>query len=656
MATQQLFLAIATVRRFVQGVGWDCIWHCASRTAVAIAFAVAAAICTGVDALAQGQPAQQPRSPRTVLHRRPQFEIPVAPPAGAGGANEEIRLYSSADRGRTWQRVSAASTKAQAFTVTVGGDGEYLFSVVLANANHRDEPNAYYRPSYRAIVDTRGPHVELIANRTPTGAIIARWNIRDPNLDRESFQLTLGTPDNMRPAAIDPPRGASDPTTLAGSTSLWPPAGAAKVAVRVQVSDRLGNPASMSAEVHIPVESPPPVDFAKAPPIDAPATVTADAPSNTTREASLPHARDSEHSRLGNYPSPNELALPAAVDPRQREPALGQQEWTNSTAGRTLPSREEQGPVTHDRRIALDQRSNTGEDLPMTQARPPVTGGSGRLNDAANSNEFAETLPTPDNTRTISEKRPGREALESPNESRPNDSRANEPHSANPMPAGERPRVLGSRRVSLEYDVASVGPSGVAEVELWSTTDGGRTWQSLGIDSDNRSPFAATLAGEGLYGFRIVVRNGNRVGGRAPVAGDLPEMWVVVDETKPVAAITSAEVRNTGVGREMLIAFEAADARLSSRPVSLYYAEKPTGPWQTIGVGLPNSGTHAWPLDSRLADRVYLRLEVHDEGGNLGAFESANAIILDESAPVGRIRSVETPRGASVQDRWPRYR
>jgi hypothetical protein len=106
----------------------------------------------------------------------------------------------------------------------------------------------------------------------------------------------------------------------------------------------------------------------------------------------------------------------------------------------------------------------------------------------------------------------------------------------------------------------------------------------------------------------------------------------------------------------LAIRYEAADARLAARPIALFYADKPAGPWKTIGVGLPNAGSHAWPLDRSLGDRVYLRLEVRDEAGNVAAFETANAIVLDESEPVGRIRSVDSPRGASAQESWPRYR
>lgn len=611
---------------------------------------------------AQTGSAQPPPSVRTELHRRHRFEIPVDTTGIAeGAADKEIRLYSSADRARTWQRAGTASTRARAFGVNVGGDGEYLFAVVLVPTSQRDAANAQYRPSYRAIVDTQSPKLELQARRTPTGAIVAQWRVTDRHLDRESFQLTAGSPGDMRPVAIDPPRGNSDPTTLAGSTTWWPEAGATTVSVRAQVSDRLGNPASMSAEVSIPADggpprsehadAPPPERFGP-PPSDAPPTIVADASRSTAREASLP--RDPRNPGADENPLlPGNLAPPAALDPGRREPVGGPQAWDEATSGQTLPRRTEQGPTFRPGSPRLDRPSKaTNEELPSpSKISPAVTGPRdgaelGRREPPAGT--LVETIPPPSNHQNVSERREAREAVLPPAEQRDRSERA--------MPPGERARVLGSRRVSLEYDVASVGPSGIAEVELYATTDGGRTWQSLGIDADNRSPFVATLAGEGLYGFRLVVRNNNRIGGRAPTAGDLPEMWIVVDETKPVAAITAADIRAADGGRELVIHYEAADARLAARPISLYYAEKPTGPWQTIGVGLPNNGSHAWPLDRRLADRVYLRLEVHDEGGNVGAFETANAIVLDESEPVGRIRSVDTPRGASVQERWPRYR
>jgi hypothetical protein len=426
----------------------------------------------------------------------------------------------------------------------------------------------------------------------------------------------------MQPVAVDPSRATSaDATTMTGTTSWWPAQDETTVLVRAQVADRAGNPTVTTVQVSLAAEAQAGSQkHFPAPPADAPPTAVANAPRNVTREASLPGNAEAAAARSGPA---GDFTPPANLDPDRRPRPGERQDWPSDEATQqTLPRRNEPGPELREKRPALREPSNTS----------------------------VEELPTPDGVRPNVAQRGGAgesvAARETAHRGKP---------TAN-VPPGERPRVLGSRRVSLAYDVASVGPSGVAEVELWSTTDAGRTWTSLGLDADNRSPFTTSLPGEGLYGFRLVVRNGNRIGGRAPAAGDLPEMWVVVDETKPAAAITSAEVRSSDRGRELAIRYEAADARLAARPIALYFADKPAGPWQTIAAGLANTGSHAWPLDARLPDRVFLRLEVQDEGGNVGAFETANAIVLDESEPVGRIRSVESPRGASVQDAWPRYR
>ena len=57
-------------------------------------------------------------------------------------------------------------------------------------------------------------------------------------------------------------------------------------------------------------------------------------------------------------------------------------------------------------------------------------------------------------------------------------------------------------------------------------------------------------------------------------------------------------------------------------------------------MGLENTGKFAWRLDNRAPDRVFLRLEVRDEAGNIQNFVSSDAVSLDPVRPKGRIRDV----------------
>ena len=83
------------------------------------------------------------------------------------------------------------------------------------------------------------------------------------------------------------------------------------------------------------------------------------------------------------------------------------------------------------------------------------------------------------------------------------------------LPPGERPRMVNSRLFELEYDVDSVGPSGIGRVELWGTRDAGKTWRRFAVDNNNRSPLLVSVDEEGIYGFRVVVTNGAGLGGAA---------------------------------------------------------------------------------------------------------------------------------------------
>ena len=52
-----------------------------------------------------------------------------------------------------------------------------------------------------------------------------------------------------------------------------------------------------------------------------------------------------------------------------------------------------------------------------------------------------------------------------------------------------------------------------------------------------------------------------------------------------------------------------------------------------------------------MPERIYLRLEIRDEAGNLGAYETSDPVSLDRHRPEGHIRGVrpvgQTDRGAS---------
>jgi hypothetical protein len=210
----------------------------------------------------------------------------------------------------------------------------------------------------------------------------------------------------------------------------------------------------------------------------------------------------------------------------------------------------------------------------------------------------------------------------------------------------DRPQLTSSKSFSLDYDVDSVGPSGVRAVELWVTVDGGQSWEKWGEDEDKRSPFEIQVQSERTFGFRMVIVANNGLATRSPEPGDVADIWVAIDSTQPHARLLQAAYGQGEHAGQLDIRWEADDEHLGTRPVSISFGEAPDGPFTTIAAGLPNTGQHYWTIDPRTPRKLYLRLEVRDDAGNIGVDQTADPVSLEGLSPKGRIRAV-TPSASA---------
>ncbi len=202
----------------------------------------------------------------------------------------------------------------------------------------------------------------------------------------------------------------------------------------------------------------------------------------------------------------------------------------------------------------------------------------------------------------------------------------------------DKPFYSSSRAFSLDYEVDSPASAPISAVELWGTTDGGKSWERWGTDPDGVSPFEIKVETEGLFGFRMVIVGTNGLASNRPRNGDNADAWIHVDTEMPTARISSALYGKGAEAGSLVIEYSAKDRFFGERPIAFSFSELPTGPWTTIASGVRNTGRFVWPADPSLPRRIYLRIEAHDEAGNVAEHKMDLPVDIEGLAPRGRIQ------------------
>ncbi len=206
-------------------------------------------------------------------------------------------------------------------------------------------------------------------------------------------------------------------------------------------------------------------------------------------------------------------------------------------------------------------------------------------------------------------------------------------------------QIVNNPKVVVEYKLSNVGPAGVGSIELWMTRDDGQTWQPWAKDDtasksmhDGKYTRTLSLPSEGVYGLTLVVYNQIKRG-KPPVPGELPQMRVELDMRPPTAALLAPEP-DPQQRDAVLLTWEAKDKNLSSTPITLEWAERANGPWNTIDADLPNTGRYSWQVRAGTPAYVFLRLRVRDKAGNEGIAVTSQPQPVDMSEPEGQLTGV----------------
>lgn len=538
-----------------------------------------AAIAAGGGASAHGQ--AQP-----YYWRQRVFFIPYQPNVQDPQAAkiDKVQLLVSRDAGQHWAVLQEAEPRVRGFSYHAAADGEYAFALRMADRRGKFWPEQISQPLLRIVVDTQAPAVQLSAALDPTGQVLVKYDARDVKLNPQTLRVEAQVDGaDWQRVALGPP-DVSQPDRLLGQVAWRPPTSGGAVKFRATVDDVAGNHGTGAAEASL---AGPALDPAFGPQLAPPSGDPSNVP------------RDNLDAQSGASDSPA-----APIDwPTNNSFAADRHRTTTSL----FASAEERGSPHLTNDIAPPSLLKSDADAPPAG----LVGGW-------------ERTPSPATANSASTPEP----------------RAAAPPAASaPSPADATPWV-NSLTFDLDYDIQSAGPWGVAKVSLWGTKDGGRQWQNLGVDQDNRSPMRVSVPTAGVYGFRIIVDGAGGSPAPTPLPGETPELMVAVDLSPPHAELRAAEPGQGPLVGHVLVRWTAQDENLPPRPIGLFYSAAADGPWTTIATDLENSGEYAWRLGRETPPRVFLRLEVRDRAGNVEVQQTPSAVELNLPRPTGRLRNV----------------
>ncbi len=534
-----------------------------------LAGAVTACAC----GLATAEPTATPGLPELVRTKERTFAIPFRIPKSddpdADAVAQKVVLNVSTDLGISWQTAGEAAPTATSFTYRAETDGEYWFRLRAVDKKGRSRGGE--GPDIRVLVDAAGPRLAGRVWKGADGEIVCRYAAADDSLKLESLKVEYrGPADNgWKSVAAQAILARESPAHLVGEEIWWAGDKVAAMTVRIAIADSSGNQTVKQFSLE-------PTD----PGIDQ--TVLA-------KEIGVPPLPEQQPT-ADQGPSSAGVTI-ASLTPAV--PAAGAGTWSAEAAA---PWSDGQPKAAS---VASPSAAGSGRSVLV---RPANTSAAGML-------PQADPRPTPQ-----------RQPL--------GDTGIAQSATGNALEYRGRPlQLTNSRRFVWDYEIPPVrAAAGPLRAELWTTQDGGVTWQRTAVDNDGRSPIDVNLPATGLYGVRLelVADAGDESGG--PRSGATPDTWVGVDEEAPQIDLVAIVRDETTTSGGLVIRYVVHDPLITPRSVRLLYSPNADGPWATIADGLENQGEHRWAPDRSVPAQVFVRAEAADAAGNVGSATSPDEI------------------------------
>ena len=541
-----------------------------------------------------------------------------------------VILYVARNGENTWSQEGYVTPDKDAFVYVAKEDGVYWFKMQIEDLKGVKDPPDVTRdpPDLKMVIDTTKPQISVTNAQRNGNDIVVEWAIED------KFPNDAETKVQFRPAG-NPNAYWNDVTLPAVSrTGVKFPCGTSDgITVKISAADIAGNRTEITR--------------------DFPAT---GGTASTSLKENPPAPALDESFGTKPIPQPAPITPPAAGGPVEPGPAP------------VPPKPDVAAPV--------------GSGVPPTlYAQPPAPPVQTAVPPTNNTPPLVNTPPAYNSQPLVSNTPPAPAAGPQPLETR-------DPHAKPPVrpayteatPAGgwngaapavelTRAQAINYPRFNLGFDIEKRGPSGISRVDLWVTRDDGQTWRPWSQHDGKGGVVQVALDAkenpqlEGNYGFRLVPVSGAGLSERAPVAGDAPDMRVVLDVTPPQIELflPPPNPDDPPPPETFVIGWKATDRNFGDDPITLEWSEAPTGPWKPVATSgtdpvvqatamtapvarrLANTGRYAWRIPAAVPARVYLKASARDAAGNVTERVTVSPILVDRTTPRAKISGIVPP-------------
>lgn len=560
-------------------------------------------LACGQNAFAQVTPTPSP-SVTPIYWQQPMLFIPYQVNKNLPAAKDiaEVQLLVSRTGFDNWLVLQSANSNVQGFSYHAPEDGDYYFALKHLDVKKKPLDGTQILPQLHLVIDTKPPVLSLVAQEEGSNQIAIRYEATDANLNPQSLLIEGRSPGGLWTNVPLGPSEVAENQHLIGVARWSLPSTSSDIAdatmeIRATVADSTGQRAHAQTTAFV----------RGAATITPPALPTSPLPGDSNIAAG--------ETLVTSQKDPFQQTVRAAQDwplnnqsTEARQPALNHSSGPPPILNPYVTAKEEPVSRRTPARFAVDGSEDV-ERGELENFAPDLLSGNNSVQSAP------IALPSTEGTEWSS--------------AAPANSQAK-----------DAPLLVNARTFDVEYELASVGPGGVAKVQLWGTSDGGHTWQLFGTDPDNGSPARISVPTCGTFGFRIVVEGVNAPDAMPPQSGDNPELVVTVDLESPRAEIVAVEPGEANLADHLRIRWKADDDNLEARPVGLYYSSYPNGPWSTVAAGLENIGSYLWRIERHVPGRFYLKLEARDTAGNLTTYQTPEPVELNRQQPTGTIRGI----------------